>query len=126
MNRRGKGRQLSLKKDQRNALLKILAGNVILKERIKTTKAKAKEVAPFIEKLITRAKKQDLNSRRILRSLVSEKAATKLFKELGPRYLQRKGGYTRIIKLGPRFSDSSQMAILELVKESNTNAKENS
>ncbi|MDP2951434.1 MAG: 50S ribosomal protein L17 [bacterium] len=124
MNRKGKGRQLSLKKDQRNALLKILAGNVVLKERVKTTKAKAKEVAPFIEKLISRAKKQDLSSRRILRSAVSEKAATKLFKELGPRYLHRNGGYTRIIKLGPRFSDSSQMVILELVKESD--AKKNS
>ncbi len=124
MNKQGKGRQLSRKKDQRNALLKILAGNVVLKERVKTTKAKAKEVTPFIDKLITRAKKQDLSSRRILRSAVSEKAATKLFKELGPRYLNRKGGYTRIIKLGPRFSDSSQMVILELVKESD--AKKNS
>jgi len=116
MQKQKRGRQLSRKTDQRRALLKILAGNLILKERIKTTKAKAKEVAPFVEKMITRAKKQNLASRRILVSLLSEKAATKAFKELGPRYLERKGGYTRIIKLGPRFSDATEMVILELVK----------
>ncbi len=116
MQKQKRGRQLSRKTDQRRALLKILAGNLILKERIKTTRAKAKEVAPFVEKIITRAKKQNLASRRILVSLVSEKAATKAFKELGPRYLERKGGYTRIIKLGPRFSDAAEMVILELVK----------
>ncbi len=119
-------RQLSRKRDQRRALLKIMAGNLILKERIKTTKAKAKEIAPVIEKLITKAKKQNLSSRRILASLICKKAADKAFKELGPRYSGRKGGYTRIIKLGSRFSDASQMVILELVKESNANAKENS
>lgn len=124
MNKQKRGRQLSRKKDQRNALLKILAGNLILKERIKTTRAKAKEVVPFVEKLITRAKKQDLSSRRILSSSLSKKAAYKAFKELGPRYLSRKGGYTRIIKFGPRFSDSSQMVLLELVN--NSNGKENS
>ena len=116
MQKQKRGRQLSRKTDQRRALLKILAGNLILKERIKTTKAKAKEVAPFVEKMITRAKKQNLASRRILVRLLSEKAATKAFKELGPRYLERKGGYTRIIKLGPRFSDATEMVILELVK----------
>jgi len=97
-------------------LLKILAGNLILKERIKTTIAKAKETAPLVEKIITRAKKQNLASRRILISMLSKKAATKAFKELGPRYLERKGGYTRIIKLGPRLSDATEMVILELVK----------
>jgi|SRR3989339_295749 len=116
MQKQKRGRQLSRKTDQRRALLKILAGNLILKERIKTTKAKAKETAPFVEKIITRAKKQNLASRRILVSLLSEKAATKAFKELGPRYLERKGGYTRIIKLGPRLSDATEMVILELVK----------
>lgn len=116
MQKQKRGRQLSRKTDQRRALLKILAGNLILKERIKTTKAKAKETAPFVEKIITRAKKQNLASRRILASLLSEKAATKAFKELGPRYLERKGGYTRIIKLGPRLSDATEMVILELVK----------
>ena len=116
MQKQKRGRQLSRKTDQRRALLKILAGNLILKERIKTTKAKAKETATFVEKIITRAKKQNLASRRILVSLLSEKAATKAFKELGPRYLERKGGYTRIIKLGPRLSDATEMVILELVK----------
>ena len=67
MQKQKRGRQLSRKTDQRRALLKILAGNLILKERIKTTKAKAKETAPFVEKIITRAKKQNLASRRILK-----------------------------------------------------------
>jgi len=116
MQKQKRGRQLSRKTDQRRALLKILAGNLILKERIKTTRAKAKETAPFVEKIITRAKKQNLASRRILVRLLSEKAATKAFKELGPRYLERKGGYTRIVRLGPRFSDATEMVILELVK----------
>ncbi|PIP18401.1 MAG: 50S ribosomal protein L17 [Parcubacteria group bacterium CG_4_10_14_0_2_um_filter_7_35_8] len=116
MQKQKRGRQLSRNRDQRIALLKILAGNLILKERIKTTIAKAKETAPLVEKIITRAKKQNLASRRILISMLSKKAATKAFKELGPRYLERKGGYTRIIKLGPRLSDATEMVILELVK----------
>jgi len=124
MKKRKKGRQLSRKKDQRNALLKILAGNLILKEKIKTTRAKAKEVVPLVERIITRAKKQDLSARRFLLRALSEKAATKAFKDLGVRYRDRNGGYTRIVKLARRSADNALIVILELVKDSN--GKENS
>ena len=116
MNKRKKGRKLSRKRDQRRALLKILATNLILKERIKTTRAKAKETAPFVEKTITLAKKQNLSSQRALARLFSTKVVRKLVKELGPRYQQRPGGYLRILKLGPRGSDAAEMVIIELIK----------
>lgn len=111
-----KGRKFSRKRDQRRALLKSLAAPLFLIEKIKTTEAKAKEVSGFAEKFITRAKKGDLSSRRYLVGCFSEKIAKKLIDELGPRYKERKGGYTRIIKLGPRKSDGAKMAIIELVK----------
>lgn len=87
-----------------------------MKERIKTTEAKAKEVLPFAEKLITRAKKGDLSSRRILAGLFSPETVKKLMDEIAPRYKDRKGGCLRIIKLGPRQSDGAKIAIIELVK----------
>ncbi|MDP2927083.1 MAG: 50S ribosomal protein L17 [bacterium] len=111
-----KGRKLSRKRDQRRALLKILATNLVLKERIKTTRAKAKEMAPFVEKAITLAKKQNLSSQRALAGLFSNRVVRKLIKELGPRYQQRSGGYLRILKLGPRRSDAAEMTIIELIK----------
>jgi large subunit ribosomal protein L17 len=111
-----KGRKLSRKSDQRKALLKSLARSLFLKERIKTTEAKAKEVLPFAEKLITRAKKGDLSSRRILAGLFSPETVKKLMDEIAPGYKDRKGGCLRIIKLGPRQSDGARMAIIELVK----------
>jgi len=111
-----KGRKLSRKRKQRKALLRSLARALFLKEKIKTTEAKAKEVRPFAEKLITKAKKGDLSSRRILLRYFSKDLVKKLVDEIGPRYKERKGGYTRIIKLGPRQSDGARMAIIELVK----------
>ena len=116
MKKRKRGRELSRKKGQRKALLKSLARALILNEEIKTTEAKAKEASRFIEKFITRAKKNDLASRRHLAKFFSPQIVKKLIDEIGPRYKERKGGYTRITKLGPRKSDSSKMAILELVK----------
>lgn len=112
-----KGRILSRKRDQRKALLRSLARNLVLKEKISTTEAKAKEVRPFVEKLITKAKKGDLSSfRLVLSALANEKeTARKLIKEIAPRYKARPGGYTRIIKLGPRKSDGARMAIIEFV-----------
>lgn len=110
-----KGRKLSRKTDQRRALIRILASNFILKGKITTTKAKAKELAPFIEKVITVAKKQNLSSRRALISLLSKSAASKAFKDLGPKYKERHGGCTRILRLGPRASDGAEMAIIEFV-----------
>ena len=111
-----KGRKLHRKRNQRKALLKSLTRALILNEKIKTTEAKAKEVSGFTEKFITRAKKGDLNSRRLLANFFSKKIVKKLVDEIGPRYKERKGGYTRIIKLGPRRSNGAKMTIIELVK----------
>ncbi len=111
-----KGRKLSREKDQRKALLKSLARSIILKERITTTKAKAKEASVLLEKSITRAKKGDLHSKRLLLKLFSPAVVKKLTEEIGPKYKERSGGYTRILKLGPRKSDSTEMVIIELVK----------
>lgn len=111
-----KGRKLHRERDQRHALLKTLATSLILKEKITTTEAKAKELSPFVQKKITRAKKGDMSARRYLATLFTPKAVKKLMEELGVRYKDRKGGYTRIIKMGQRKSDSSKMALIELVK----------
>lgn len=109
------GRKLSREKDQRKALLKSLARAIFLHEKIKTTEAKAKEASMFAEKCITRAKKGDLSSRRILAKYFSKDLVKKIVDEIAPKYKDRKGGYTRIIKLGPRKSDGAKMAIIELV-----------
>ena len=116
MKKRKKGRKLSREKDQRKALLKSLATSLLLKEKIKVTEAKAKEVSGFLEKRISRAKIGNLTSRRMLSNLFSPQIVKKLVNEIGPRYKERKGGYTRIIKLGPRKSDGAKMAIIELVQ----------
>jgi large subunit ribosomal protein L17 len=116
MRKRKKGRKLSRKRDQRNALLKSLASAVILRERIKTTEAKAKEVSVYVEKFITTAKKGDLASRRRLLQFFSPKIVKKLMDEIAPRYEKRAGGYTRVIKLGQRKDDGAKIAFIELVK----------
>lgn len=116
MRKRKKGRKLARKRDQRKALFKLLARNLFLKEKIKTTEAKAKEVKPFVEKIITKSKKEDLSSRRFLAKFFPPLVVKKLINEIGPRYKERKGGYIRIIKLGPRKSDGAKMAIIELIK----------
>lgn len=110
------GRKFSRRRNQRNALLKSLARALFLNEKIQTTEAKAKELAMFAEKCITRSKKGDLASRRILAKSFSQDLVKKLVNDIGVRYKERPGGYTRIIKLGARQSDSAKMAIIELVK----------
>ena len=109
--------QLSRTASQRRALLRGLAKEVIDHERIQTTEAKAKAVKPEIEKLITLAKRGDLHARRqALSALAQDKFAVhRLFEEVAPRYTDRPGGYTRILKLGPRRSDATEMVFLELV-----------
>ena len=114
MQKRKKGRKLSRKKDQRKALLRSLARSLILKEKIKTTEAKAKELAPFVEKHISRSRTDNLQSRRVLARFFSKEIVKKLIVDIAPKYKERKGGYTRIIKLGPRKSDGAKMAIIEL------------
>jgi len=109
-------RKLSRTKDQRKALKKSLASSLFLHESIKTTEAKAKEIRPFVEKCITRAKKGNLVNQRHLAQFLSQKIVKKLMDILGKRYKDRPGGYVRIVKLGPRKSDGAKMAIIELVK----------
>jgi len=109
--------KLSRDASHRKALLTNLTKEVIEHERIRTSEAKAKAVKPEIEKLITLAKRGDLHARRqALSALGQDKFAVhKLFEVIAPRYEERPGGYTRIVKLGPRPSDSTEMVLLELV-----------
>ncbi len=109
--------KLSRDSAHRKSLLMNLTKEVIEHERIKTSEAKAKAVKPEIEKLITLAKRGDLHARRQALSALSQDkfAVHKLFAEVAPRYAERPGGYTRILKLGPRRSDATEMVYLELV-----------
>jgi large subunit ribosomal protein L17 len=109
--------QLSRSSSHRKALLSNLCREVIEHERIKTTQTKAKAVKPEVERLITLAKRGDLHARRqALSALGHDKGLVyKLFEEIAPRYGGRSGGYTRILKLGPRRSDATEMVFLELV-----------
>jgi large subunit ribosomal protein L17 len=109
--------KLSRDSAHRRALMRNLCREVIQHERIKTSQAKAKAVKPKLEKLITLAKRGDLHARRqALSALGQDKFVVyKLFEEIAPRYTERQGGYTRILKLGPRRSDSTEMVFLELV-----------
>ena len=105
-----------MKAGPRKMLLKSLANNFFLRERIKTTEAKAKELKPLVEKMITRAKDNTVSSRRILSQNLTPKITKKVFDDIAPQYKERNGGYTRIIKLGPRVSDGAKMVIIEFVK----------
>ena len=116
--RHGKQRnKLSRDSAHRRALMRNLCRDMIEHERITTSQAKAKAVKPKLEKMITLGKRGDLHARRqVLAELGQDKFLVhKLFEEVAPRYADRPGGYTRIIKLGPRRSDSTEMVFLELV-----------
>jgi large subunit ribosomal protein L17 len=117
MRHQKKRNKLSRTTAHRKALFMNLSRQVIDHERIETTEAKAKAVKPEVEKLITLAKRGDLHARRqALAALGQDKFIVyKLFEEVAPRYADRDGGYTRILKLGPRKSDSTEMVFLELV-----------
>lgn len=116
MRKRNKGRKFGRKTDQRWALLKSLVQNLFLHKRIKTTEAKAKEVRIFAERMLTKAKIGDLPNIRLLNRSLTPQTVKKLISEIAPKYKERKGGYTRIIKLGQRASDGAKMAIIELVE----------
>jgi large subunit ribosomal protein L17 len=110
------GRKLGRDSAHRKALYSNLAGALIEHGRIETTEAKAKAVRPFAEKLITLGKRGDLHARRLaLAELRSNDVVHQLFAEVAPRFAERPGGYTRIVKLAPRQGDSAPMAYLELV-----------
>lgn len=116
MRHRKKGKILDRKIAPRQALLRNLATSIIIYEKVKTTKAKAKVVKPMVEKLITLAKINNLTTRRkLLETLYHKKAANKAMEVLGPKYKDRKGGYTRIINLGPRKGDGAEMVQIEFV-----------
>jgi large subunit ribosomal protein L17 len=117
MRHRKQRHKLSRDSAHRRSLLRNLSRELIAHERIRTSQAKAKAVKPEVEKLITLAKRGDLHARRhALSTLGQDKFIVhKLFEEIAPRYAERPGGYTRIVKLGPRRSDSTEMVFLELV-----------
>lgn len=116
MNKRHKGRKLSRTKDQRRALLRGLAEALILRERITTTEARAKELRPFIERMVTKVRGGALLTRRLAARNFTKHATKKLVDEIAPRYKERPGGYTRIIKRQPRKGDGVRRAVIEFVK----------
>ncbi len=116
MRHRVAGRKLGRTGEHRLAVMRNLSTALFDKEKIRTTLAKAKELRPFAEKLVTLSKRETLHARRqVLRHIKDRKVVSKLFDSLSARYAQRPGGYTRIIKLGPRRGDHAEMAIIELV-----------
>ncbi len=116
MRHRKKVKTLGRKKASREAMLKNLAQSIILYEKVKTTEAKAKAVRPMVERMITTAKAGDLTARRrLLKNLSTEGAVKKAIEVLGPRYKERAGGYTRIIKVGTRQGDGAPVVQIELV-----------
>jgi len=116
MPRPRKGPRLGHSPHHEKKILANLATSLISEGKVETTLAKAKAVRPLTEKIITRARKGDLHSRRtVLRTIRDNEVVTKLFDEVAPQYADRPGGYTRIVKLGPRRGDGAEMAIIELV-----------
>lgn len=117
MRHRRQGRHFSRTAEHREAMFRNMATSLFLHGRIETTAAKAKELRMYAEPLITRAKRGDLHSRRLVRRKIQDIAVlTKLFEEIGPRYADRPGGYTRVRHLGHRPGDAAEMAIIELVE----------
>ena len=111
-----KNRKLGRTSDQRRAMLRAMVTYLLENGQIKTTVTRAREVAPMAEKMITLAKKNNLASyRAALGYITKEDVTNKLFKEIGPKYADRSGGYTRIVRIGPRRGDAAEMAILQLV-----------
>ena len=109
-------RKLGRTSDQRKAMLRAMVTYLLENGQIKTTVTRAKEVAPVAEKMITLAKTNNLATyRQALSYITKEDVANKLFKEIGPKYADRNGGYTRIVKIGPRRGDAAEMAIVQLV-----------
>jgi large subunit ribosomal protein L17 len=117
------GRKLNRTSSHRSAMLSNMALSLVLNEQIKTTLQKAKELRPYVEKLITKARTSSLATRRyLIASIKDEKAVDKLLNVLGPRYITRPGGYSRIIKAGFRHGDMASVAYIELL-DRNENEK---
>ena len=121
MRHRHKGKKLNRSSSHRRALLGNLAVALTKHEQIVTTLAKAKALRPFFEKLVTLSRRSDLHARRLVYARLPEKRwAAKMFEVLGPRYAQRPGGYTRIVRAGFRRGDSAPRAVIELVERDET------
>lgn len=112
-----KGRAFARVAKGKTALMRSLACSLISKEKIVTTEAKARELRPYIEKLVTKCRKDTVANRRLVGAKLGNavRATAKLFSDISPRYIDRAGGYTRITKLPPRKSDSSKQAMIEFV-----------
>ncbi len=118
MRHRVKGRQLSRTASHKRALMRNLATSLFRHERVVTTEAKAKELRPYAERLITLARRGDLHARRLAeRRIKDRQILDRLFREIGPRFAGRPGGYTRILKVGHRKGDGADMARIELLSE---------
>lgn len=118
MRHRAKHRQLSRTSSHRKALLANMATSLFRHDRIETTEAKAKELRPYAERLITLARRGDLHARRLVERRIKDRDVThRLFAELGKRFAARPGGYTRIVKLGHRPGDGADVARIELLSE---------
>lgn len=116
-----KGRKLGRSPAHRKALFRNQLSSLVKAERIRTTLQKAKELRPLAEKVVTQGKRDTLHARRQVNRLISDRELVKkLFDEIAPRYHERPGGYTRIIKLGPRKGDGAEMAYLEFVDRGET------
>ena len=118
MRHRARGRQLYRTASHKRATMANMATSLLAHDRIVTTEAKAKELRPFVERLITLARRGGLHARRqVERRIEGRTVAGRLFKELGPRFAARPGGYTRIVKLGHRPGDGADLARIELLAE---------
>ena len=118
MRHRAKGRQLSRTATHRRAMLRNMVTSLFEHGRVVTTEAKAKELRPYAEKLITLARRGDLHARRLAeRKIRDRETLSKLFTDIGPRFAARPGGYTRILKLGHRAGDGADLARIELLSE---------
>jgi len=118
MRHRQKGRQLGRTVAHKRAMLRNMATSLFKNERVVTTNAKAKELRPFAERLITLARRGDLHARRLVERHIRDRDVQgRLFREIGPRFAARPGGYTRILRIGHRSGDGAEMARIELLGE---------
>ncbi len=115
MYKRIKGKKFSRKTDQRRAFMRSLASNLIIREKIETTTVRARQTANLVEKMITKGKKNDLAGKKALFAALPKEAAIKVANVIAPRFKDRVGGYTRVIKIGQRLKDGAPMAIVELL-----------